>query len=67
MQSTLPVSERVFQGVVLDPVDGVDKAAPVDAVVGAVDAAQERALGDSAMPQALNLFGKVKLLSILYF
>ena len=63
-----PLGERSFQGVVLDPVDGVDEGAPggggTGEVVGAVDPAQERALGDSAMPPALDLSGMVTLLSI---
>ena len=51
-----PLGEGVVQGVILDPIDGVDESAAGGGcaveVVGAVDAAQERALGDSATSPA---------------
>ena len=47
-----PLGEGLLQGVILDPIDGVDESAAGGGgaveVVRAVDAAQERAFGNSA-------------------
>lgn len=50
-----PLGEGLLQGVILDPIDGVDESAAGGGgaveVVRAVDAAQERAFGNSARLQ----------------